>query len=222
MAPLCTVGGGRSQPVNAGLKADDDQIQNVRLVLEPTTLARIRVRDDRGHTLPQTYVMLAFLSDSLVRSTDASGIAEFQLTTAQKAAPVNVVLTDIRSSLACARVLLDGEREVRMPSSGGEARLVRAGAWKMLPQDTRPWLVSSEGCAVPFLGVRHESAGEGQSVAVFPNLAVGRWTYVETYSDGEAQALLSGAAMNRQFGPTFTVEAGKRTGVRVDAELEVE
>ena len=79
------------------------------------------------------------------------------------------------------------------------------------------WLVSSNGCSVPFLGTRREPDGGGAEAIVFPRLPAGRWSYVETRTPEETAAILTGRASRLTAIETFTVAAGATTRVESPA-----
>jgi hypothetical protein len=74
--------------------------------------------------------------------------------------------------------------------------------------------LSSNGCAVPFIGTRVDRDGAGETVVTFEHLATGSWAYVETHDAQEAYALLTGKTRLIALSK-FEIATGRTTEIRL-------
>jgi hypothetical protein len=81
-------------------------------------------------------------------------------------------------------------------------------------QNNQAWLLSPEGCAVPFIADRRVRTDAGESL-VFSGLPPGRWAYLRTRNASQLTAALTGRGASLPAAQTFIVEAGKTTRVAV-------
>jgi Carboxypeptidase regulatory-like domain len=204
---------GRSEALVVGF--EEGQLDGVTLLLEPISTIRVRATDVTGGPVPGTFIAAAFPGPRGPRTdvglTDAQGLATFRLRRAEQATPVNlsVVTADIR--LSCALRRLDTDQTIIVPQATGELRLT-GREWR-LREGVRNWLVSSAGCAVPFIGTRDERESDGGSAKVFPRLAAGTWSLVETHDAEQYEAIMTGRGARLQPIKTFTVQPGRTTKV---------
>lgn len=199
----------RSEPVLIAVSSAD--IDTVSLVVDPVMKVPVRVLDATGTPLAGAFVTAQFPqrdragSKIDVQSTNADGIAEFRVSRAQQATVINLVTMTRDRQISCELRRMDGEQTIIVKPGSGELRLTgRAwGAWA----NVQGWLIASSGCGVPFLA-KSEREPSGDIAIVFPRLAAGRWTYVETHSPAELTALLTGRAASLAPIKSFTIEAG--------------
>jgi hypothetical protein len=204
---------GRSEPVV--LAFDDGQLDGVTLLLEPTSTIRIHATDVAGGPVSGAFIAAEFLGARApvndLRTTNAQGLAQFRVTRAQQATPINLTVVTSDSRLSCALRRLDSDQTIVVPQSTGEVRLI-GREWRAR-EGVRSWLVSSSGCAVPFIGTRDERESDGGTAKVFPRLAAGTWSFVETHTVEQHQALITGGAPRLMAIKTFTVQPGRTTTV---------
>jgi hypothetical protein len=211
---------GRSEALVVGF--EEGQLDGVTLLLEPISTIGVRATDVTGGPVPGAFIAAAFPGPRGPRTdvglTDAQGLATFRLRRAEQATPVNlsVVTADIR--LSCALRRLDTDQTIIVPQATGELRLT-GREWR-LREGVRNWLVSSAGCAVPFIGTRDEREADGSSAKVFPRLAAGTWSLVETHNPEQHATLITGGASRLLPIKTFTVEAGRSTTVSLSGGSE--
>jgi hypothetical protein len=205
----------RSEPVM--ITAGGSDVEDVTLIVDPINEIVVRILDQNGVPIRDASVLAEFVppraSESKVQAsfTGGDGTLQFRLAPWQQMTPANLVIRTRDGRLSCALRRLDADQTVSVPAAAGELRLV-APQWTGGPHD-QGWLVSSEGCAVPFYAIS-EPEGTGETAMVFRRLAPGRWTYVRTRQLGELSAVLTGRGASLPAIRTFTVDAGKTTRIR--------
>ena len=198
---------------------DRSAVDGVTLILEPIRVVQIRLVDTSGVPVRRGFVSVqsprpnAAGTDDQVQTSDQNGIATFRLKKTPQVAPVNVVVATPDLRLSCAMRHLDRDQVIAVPASAGEVRITRPASADR--PGVRPWLVSAAGCSVPFLGVRSERDGSGALLSVFPSLAAGTWTYVETASAQEFAAVVTGRGNTLLPKIRFDVEPSGTTTVVV-------
>lgn len=209
--------GGRSE--SASVSFDESDPEGVILVLEPTERVTVHVVDGTGTPVRDAFVTVEFPragsppSKTYIQTTGGDGGAGFRLSRAERSALTNVVVATTDLRLSCALRRLDRDQTLTIAGVGGEVRLVG----RQIPPGAQAWLVSSSGCGVPFLGTRVETEKTGERTVVFPRLAAGTWSYVETRNGEEVARLLTGRAATLTPLETFSVESGKSTRVILDS-----
>ncbi|HWW60909.1 MAG TPA: carboxypeptidase-like regulatory domain-containing protein [Thermoanaerobaculia bacterium] len=200
----------RSEPVIVSV--DDSDLSDVILRLDPVRIVRVRLTDITGVPVREAFVAPQFpLQGSLrtkgvVQHTNPDGVAEFRLSDAEQALPISLAFVTLDLRLSCAFARLDADQTFTMPPAFGELRL-EGRDWERVA-GSQPWLLSSSGCAVPFMGTQLE-----RDVVIFPRLAAGTWSLVETRTPRELEQLLTGRGANLTAIQTFKVDAGNMTRV---------
>lgn len=203
------------------VSVDTADVDDVTLLLEPVQIIKVRLTDMTGAPVRQAFIAAEYSQPGVmhlksdVRSTNSDGTAEFRLLRAQQTTPLNLVLATFDVRISCALRRLDSDQNITLPPTFGELRLV--GRELRNRGSTESWLLSSTGCAVPFLGTHSERDSSGASATVFPKLAAGTWSYVEIRTPEELASLLTGRAASLSTVRTFKVESGKVTRVELPA-----
>ncbi|HEY0157421.1 MAG TPA: carboxypeptidase regulatory-like domain-containing protein [Thermoanaerobaculia bacterium] len=204
---------GRSDPLVVAF--DEGQLEGVALLLEPIQTIRIRATDVTGGPVPGAFIAAEFpgahAPRSDVRTTDAQGLATFRVTRPEQATPVNLAVITADMRLSCVLRRLDGDQTIVVPQAAGEVRLIGRD-WRVR-EGVRNWLMSSTGCAVPFMATRDERETDGTSAKVFPRLAAGTWSVVETHGAEQHAAVMTGRASRLLPMKTFNVQPGRTTRV---------
>jgi hypothetical protein len=212
--------GAQSEAVAVAL--DESDVRDIRLIVEPIELVTVRVIDGSGAPLRDAFVTAEFLPpgavrpSSEIRSTGADGTAEFRVSRAQQATPTNLVVATSDIRLSCALRRLQGNQTVTVTPHAGEVRLL--GREWGTARGVQGWLVSSSGCGVPSLATRIERDRPGEAALVFPKIAAGTWSYVETRTPAEVAAILTGRAASLPAIRSFHVESGGSTKVVLPSE----
>jgi hypothetical protein len=211
---------GRSEALVVAINEGD--VEGVTLLLEPTSTIHVKATDVTGGPLPGTFIAAEFPGPrgprNDLRTTDAHGQATFRVRKAEQATPVNLAVITADLRLSCALRRLDANQTIVIPQSTGEVRLT-GREWRMR-EGVRRWLVSSAGCAVPFIGTRDERESDGESAKVFPRLAAGTWSFVETQNEEQHAAVMTGRAARLLPIKTFTVQPGRTTKVLLSGGSE--
>lgn len=211
---------GQSEP--AVVSVDVSDVDDVTLLLEPIQIVKVRLTDITGAPVREAFVFAEFpqpgslKSKSDVRSTGPDGAAEFRLSAAQQTSPANLVFATFDVRISCALRRLDADQSITLAPSFGELRLI-GREWEKM-RGVQSWLLSSNGCAVPFLGTSRERDITGETAIVFPRLASGTWSYLEIRTPEELAFVLTGRARTLNAIRTFTVESGKVTRVALPRE----
>jgi hypothetical protein len=204
---------GRSEPIVVAF--DEGQLDSVTLLLEPTSTIAVKATDVTGGPVAGAFIAAEFPGprgpSHDLRTTDTTGQATFRVRRSEQATPINIAIVTPDMRLSCALRRLDTGQTIVMPSSTGEVRLV-GREWRSR-EGVRNWLVSSAGCAVPFIGTRDEREPDGGSAKVFPRLAAGTWSFVETHDQAQHVAIMTGRAAQLLPVKTFTVQPGRTTRV---------
>jgi hypothetical protein len=195
-----------SEPVIVSVSGGD--VDGVTLVLDPIRTVRVRVVDVTGAPVRDAILDAEFQGQSIVHSTNGDGVAEFRLTQKQQATPVSLVIATLDLRLSCRLTRLDADQTVQLPSAFGQLRLSGGR-----PGHNGRWLLSSGGCSVPFLGTHLQRENNGESSIVFPQLAAGTWSYVETRSPEEHAAVIEGRGSTLPALATFAVRSGNAVRV---------
>lgn len=211
--------GGRSADVVVPV-ADED-VQGVTLILDPVRSVPVRVVDTTGAPVREAYVAVEFpargaADASYVLQTSSEGAAELRLSASQRAERINVVVATSDTRLSCTLRRLDSAQTISIPPAFGEVRLIRP-RWRS-SSGAVGWLLSSTGCAVGFLGGRVTREADGSEAMVLPQVAAGRWHYVETRGPMEREAVLTGRGLTLPFLKTFEVTAEMPAHVLLPAE----
>jgi hypothetical protein len=208
---------GRSEPVT--VVADDGTVDGVTLVLDPVEVVRLKVVDVTGAPVHDVSVTVEFLAPDAATPTRQAaftrrdGTMDLRLAPWQRAMTANIVLRRLADQrLFCALRTLDADQTITMPPHSGELRLI-ARQWTGDSTD-RGWLLSPEGCSVPFYA-NSVRESDGTEAMVFRNLAAGRWTYLRTRNPTQLGAVLTGRGAALPAIQTFTVDAGKTTRIKV-------
>src|SRR5215212_5543981 len=199
---------GRSESVT--ISVDSGNAEGVTLLLEPIRPIVIHIVDITGAPIRDALVAVEFPREgipplkSYIDMTNERGAAEFRLSRSEQAGLVNVVVATQDLRLSCALRRLDGDQMLTVEPVGGEVRVIG----RAHPPGAQSWLISATGCGVPFLGTHIEFEPDGQRSVVFPHLAGGRWSYVETRNAEELARVLTGRAASLTPLKTFLVEPG--------------
>lgn len=204
----------RSAPVVVSVAGDT--LDGVTLFADPTRLVRLRLVNVAGFPVPNAFVSaeiprpLPLSPHTEIRMTRADGTAEFKVPATPDAFITTVVVMTEDQRLSCALVSFQTDIAITVPAAFAELRLFkgeRASGGKI-------WLLSPTGCAVPFLGTRTEIEN-GQRAFVFPKLAAGTWSYVETHTPEEELGLLTGRSANLTRIKTFNVAPAATTRITI-------
>jgi hypothetical protein len=212
--------GARSEPVTISVGESD--VENIELDVEPVRKTKIRIVDTTGVPIRDAFVSVevpradAMSPRPQIRTTNEHGVAEFRLTAALQTTPVNIVVATLDVHLSCDVRRLDADQTIPIEPAAGVVRLT-GREWASMGS-VQPWLVSSRGCAVPLLGTRLERESSGESAIVFPRLAAGSWTYVETHTPAEVAAVLTGKASALRALTRFEVTPGAIARVRLPSQ----
>lgn len=209
---------GISEPVSVSI--DDGDVDGVVLTFEPTRTVNVNVVDVTGAPVPGAFIHVelplgASGTKPTLQMTRADGKTSFRVTRSQQTVPLTLVTYTADSRLSCSMGCLDSDQTVIVPPFAGEVRLTGEIADR---PGIRRWLLSSSGCAVPFLATRMSRNEEGETVVTFPRLASGSWAYIETHNAAEQSAVLSGRSAQLAALAHFEVTPGRTTEVRVRIE----
>lgn len=193
--------------------------EGVTLVLEDTANVKLTILDPNGARAELVNVSAEFWphdGSSPVYAgglTRAGGEVELRLSPWQQTVPVNVVIRSVRDRvMTCDVRRLDGDQFFHLPPAAGELRLISPGL--TAPPGGRNWLISSSGCAVSFYVVRQREP-DGREAVIFPALAAGTWSLVQTRTPAELRAVITGRGAALPARSTFTVEPGKTTRIEL-------
>lgn len=207
----------RSEPLVVSVGEGD--LDGVRLVVDPLQTIRIRVSDSTGAPLRLVNINTEFLAPGSLtpqfygRLTDARGEVEFTLSPVQQKTAASIVIQPLpEGPLSCVMRTLDSDQTIQVEAHGSEVRLIDR-QW-IGHAGRRNWLVSSSGCAVPFLA-KVEDESPGRQAMVFRRLARGTWTYVQTSNVAELAAVLTGRGLTLPPIRRFVVEPGSVTNVHL-------
>jgi hypothetical protein len=212
---------GQSEPKTVSFDSSD--VSGLTLVYDPTQTIAIRVLDRTGAPLRDAWVTVELpplpatvRSRSQLRTTNAQGTAEVQLTRADQSHPTNVIIVTPDMRLSCAMLTLDSNQSITIPAAFGEVRLIRR-EWRTVA-GVEPRLVAPTGCSVAFLGAHSEPDPGGGSAMVMMPMSAGPWRYVEVHGPQQLAALLTGQADRFPALETFSVDPRQVTKVAVPNE----
>jgi carboxypeptidase family protein len=203
----------RSEPTMVSV--DDDDVDGITLVVDPTDPVTVRVVGPGGEPLRDVVVQTEFPRigrepKSYFGRTRDNGEVKFRLVHSEQSQPTNLVVATSDGRLSCETRTLNSDQTIAITSYTGEVHMAMSPSFTK--QGSRNWLISPTGCAVPFI-VRPQTDGTGAEVRVFRGLVPGEWTYVQAHSSEEIAAVLTGRGSSLASIRTFVVEAGRTTRI---------
>jgi hypothetical protein len=205
----------RSEPLLVAI--EDDDVEGITLVVDPTYSVNLRVIDVGGEPLRDVFVTAEFPrvgAEPKVYGGGSrlNGEVNFRLARSEQSKPTNVVLRANDGRLACETLTLNHDQIIQLPSFTGAARIVIAAGFT--EAGARNWLIAPSGCAVPFV-VRPEMESGGEESMLFRRLVPGEWRFVQSHSPEELAAVLAGRGALLAPIKRFVVARGITTRVPV-------
>lgn len=200
----------KSEPVVITISEGHEQ-SGITLIVDSVGDVTVRIVDAAGGPIGAAMIVAdvarrdAAASRSQVQRTAPDGSATFRLQSGEQSVPTSLVVLAPDGRITCALRRLNSDQTVTVPRQFGQLRIVRPR--RVVPPEVAEWLLSAEGCAVPFFGNLATENSE-QRTTVFPKLSPGTWTYVVTRGPAERAVVATGRGSSLPPIRAFEVVSG--------------